>query len=123
MLNQLQQLQHKSRDELEGIANRLGLVTKPAEKDSEICDRIAIITSQILPSRGETMGEEYLPDVGDFTRKELNVALSGHIKAGLKVKIDDDGFMFSYGKKSDSGTLKQPLKVILRCASALVQPV
>ena len=110
----------KSRDELEGIANKLGLVVERKESNHDICDRIALVTSQIAPAKTVTIsGVASEP----FTRKELMVALSGHIKAGLRVSIEDDCFSFSHAKKSDSGTLKQPLKVILRCASALVQPL
>lgn len=123
MLNQLQQLSLKTRDELEHIANKLGLVVTPSEQEHDIADRIALVTTQIAPSKLGLVGAiEENPDE-PFSRKEMMIALSGHIKAGLKVKIEDGSWYFSYGLKSDSGTLQQPLKVILRCASAIIQSV
>lgn len=123
MLNQLQQLQLKSRDELENIANKLGLVVTDTETSDMVAERIALITSQVKPTSNVVglTGAIYKGDI--TTRKELMRELQGHMKAGLKVKVDDESWQFTYGLKIDSGTLNQPMKVILRCASALVQPI
>jgi len=47
----------------------------------------------------------------------LKAALSRHVELGMKFEIDDEGvWSMKRGLKEDSGNLKMPLRLIVRCA-------
>lgn len=51
---------------------------------------------------------------------ELTELLEPHIKLGLSVSFQDEHWFMRYGKREDSGTLRQPLRTILLCAEKLM---
>lgn len=67
------------------------------------------------------------PTFDDATdaQKQVMTALSKHIALGLVVHFDDehDTWQFSFGQRTDSGTLKQPLSRIVKCADVIVRTI
>jgi hypothetical protein len=46
--------------------------------------------------------------------------LEGHIKLGLKLTFDEESWYMHCGKKSDSGTIRMPLRDIVLCADKVL---
>ena len=51
---------------------------------------------------------------------ELTELLEPHLMLGLKLSFQDEHWFMHYGKREDSGTLRQPLRNILVCAERLM---
>jgi hypothetical protein len=55
-------------------------------------------------------------------RVDVEEALRPYIMLGLKVEwINDEEFIFKCGVKEDTGTLRQPLRAVLRQASGVLK--
>lgn len=54
-------------------------------------------------------------------REEVEDSLVPYVQRGLHVRFDDERWYFSRGKKTDEGTLRMPLRIILKCAEAVIK--
>lgn len=52
---------------------------------------------------------------------ELTELLEPHIMLGLNLSFQDEHWFMRYGKREDTGTLRQPLCTILGCAERLMR--
>lgn len=52
---------------------------------------------------------------------ELTELLEPHIKLGLNLSFKDEHWFMRFGKREDSGTLRQPLRSILTCAEKVMR--
>jgi hypothetical protein len=132
-------LRSKNAEELKAIATGLGLGTPEGEKRQALLSRILEVTAQISPERPKSPERDYSvgEEVHTLSVNELAPhtqgcsissleegilsALEKHIERGLNVEFKDNCFHMRAGSKQDSGTIRQPLKVIVRCADALVR--
>lgn len=57
----------------------------------------------------------------EASRDEIIDMLESHIKLGLRLSFDDDCWTMSYGKREDTGTIRQPLRNILMCAERVLR--
>jgi hypothetical protein len=53
-------------------------------------------------------------------RALIEEALQPYIERGLHVSFDDETWSMKFGKRSDTGTLRQPLRNILQCAGKVL---
>lgn len=120
-------LQLKPIHEIRGIAQSLG-VNDIFEKD-----KIALIQEIELKQKDMIPEKPKLPEIDKFDAALMDKApaemaspsevvrlLEKHIELGLQLKITDTGWIMSFGTKSDSGTIRMPLKTILACANRLM---
>ena len=52
---------------------------------------------------------------------ELTELLEPHIALGLNLSFQDEHWFMRFGKREDSGTLRQPLRNILTCAENVMR--
>lgn len=52
---------------------------------------------------------------------EIEKLLAPYVERGLKVRFEDERWFFSYNKKTDEGTLRMPMRQVLRCAEKLLK--
>ncbi|MDP9195204.1 MAG: hypothetical protein M3O22_00270 [Pseudomonadota bacterium] len=117
-------LRTKSFDELKAIAVGIGLGISEGEKRQRLLSRIMEVTSQISPERPkEEMAEKARSRQSVFSNTKDGVleVLHPYLERGLHVTFSDGCFHLRAGQKEDSGTLKQPLAVIVRCAESLMR--
>lgn len=55
------------------------------------------------------------------SREELDELLVPYVQRGLKVRYDEERWYFSRDRKTDEGTLRMPLRVVLRCAERMLE--
>lgn len=98
-------------------------------------DDVSALEQKVATRQAEIMPREPLPIVAVpddqrlRTRPPAKVSEDHVIRAmihpyttlGLSFEIKDGQFFMSYGKKTDSGTLRQPPRVILDCAKRLME--
>lgn len=53
--------------------------------------------------------------------EEIVNLLENHIKQGLIVNLTEERWYMSYGKKTDEGTMRMPLRTVLLCANKLMK--
>lgn len=53
-------------------------------------------------------------------KHEIEELLAPYAARGLALSFDEENWFMSIGKKNDSGTIRQPLRQILRCADKLM---
>lgn len=54
---------------------------------------------------------------------EANELLAPYIARGLKFSVidNDERWQMSFGKRTDEGTMRMPLKILLRCADKVME--
>ncbi len=62
-----------------------------------------------------------LPPSKVSSEQMLRTVLRPYVDRGLQLTIEDDWFTMRHGTKTDSGTLRQPPRVIVECARRLFQ--
>lgn len=110
-------------------AAALGLGVSFSEKKNDLIARIVEVQQTIQPKREEKpatiaeASEEQLrskPAARGTNQKEVLEALQPYVAKGLHVSFpDDESFYISFKKKNDSGTLRQPLRIICRRAEMI----
>ncbi len=115
-------LRTKSFEELKAIAVGIGLGISEGEKRQKLLSRIMEVTAQISPERPkEEMAEKARQSVFSNTEDGVLEALQPYLERGLHITFSDGCFHMRAGTKQDSGTLRQPLAVIARCAESLMR--
>lgn len=122
------ELLKKSVHDLRIMAQAFG-VTDIFEKDQkrliqdiELKQVANIVPPLELPPRPPYDGR-LMTEVPSLTSSplELTELLEPHIMLGLKLSFQDEHWFMHYGKREDSGTLRQPLRNILMCAEKLMR--
>jgi len=54
-------------------------------------------------------------------RAIIEELLAPYVSRGLRLEFDNESWFMHLGKKNDSGTLRAPARVILRCAERLFE--
>lgn len=54
-------------------------------------------------------------------RDEIKELLSPYVARGLHLTFGDEQWFMTCGKKSDQGTMRMPLRVVLRCARKVME--
>jgi hypothetical protein len=121
-------LQQRSLHELRGMAQAFG-VGDIFEKDSR-----RLIQDIELKQKSMVPPEIPLPprppyDARLMTKQpnlrarpmEVTELLEPHIRMGLRLNLTEERWEMGYGKKTDEGTMRMPLRHILRCAERLMR--
>lgn len=54
------------------------------------------------------------------TRTKIEEILARHVQVGLNLSFDEERWYMTYQGRTDEGTLRMPLRVVLRCADKLM---
>lgn len=126
-------LAQKPKNEIRSMLVQRGAGWMPWEDKKALINRYIELASIVQPNekkrndnKQDAVSEGKKPTTGNGhveSEKEILKALAQFKDDGLEIKLSDDGSMwyFKYGKKEDSGTMRQPLKTIVRCAEMLMR--
>lgn len=120
-------LQKKSLTELRGIAQSFGIADLFQKDKIQLVQAIEMKQQGIAPAPKVTIPKpEY--DARLMTkapsrmssRPEIEELLALYVARGLHVDYDNERWYMSFGKKTDEGTLRMPLRTILYCADKIL---
>lgn len=121
-------LANKSLTELRGIAQSFGV--------SDIFQKDTLQLIQAIEAKQKTMSPAPVVSIprpeydarlmtkppGKITnRQEIEELLKPYVARGLHIKYDEERWYMTIGKKNDQGTLRMPLRVVLKCAEELMR--
>ena len=119
----------QSLTELRGIAAALGARWTFQDDDARLRQIIALKQSEIAPPP-EVPKFQLPPDhrirttppAKESSEEYLMELLAPHIAFGMQFSVDEENgwWEMRYGERSDSGTMRQPPRVIAECARKLM---
>lgn len=128
MILQREILQAKKQHEIRTMLTQYGASWSAKEKKTELIDRLIQISMTVQPNERVKKEEEKPKEVPSYpTIDEILKEVQPYREHGLNVAFTEDGsaWLFSIVKRGktieDTGTTKQPLSVIRRCADLLVR--
>lgn len=120
-------LSSKSLIELRGIAQSFGVSDLFQKDKAQLLQAIQIRQQAIAPEpKIEIPKPEY--DARLMTKNpsklsgqaEIENLLAPYVARGLQLKFDAECWYMSFSKKTDEGTLRMPLRVVLKCADKVM---
>lgn len=121
-------LETKSLHQLRQIAQGYGIADIFAKTDTQLRQAIGLKQQEMQPkATPEPVKIPYdarlmtRPPSKICTPETLRELLDTHIKQGLHITFTDEEWFMSCGKKTDTGTLRQPLRNVLECANRLLK--
>ena len=115
-------LEKKTLTELRTIAQGLGVTEIFSKSKAHLLQGIEQKHKDLIPVEKIIIPIEYktLPSGKMSDKEQLMDLLQPYIKRGLKVVIEEETWRFSFGRKSDSGTLRMPLRIALKKAQEIL---
>lgn len=122
-------LKDKSIIELRSIAQGLGITIQFSDGKEELVRKIdngldkQLPPSPSLPPNVPTdMTLRTRPPSKNVTQVAIMDKMTPLIARGLKVTFPcEDQWHFAFGKRSDSGTLRMPMRVVIECANNVMK--
>lgn len=123
-------LSSKSLIELRGIAQSFDIPDLFQKDRNQLLQAIALKQEALIPApRIAIPKPEYdarlmtKPPSKKANIDEIKQLLSGHIARGLRVDFDEnqERWMLAYRKKTDEGTIRMPMRIVLRCADKVME--
>lgn len=119
---------NKSLVELRGIAQSLGIPDIFQKDKPQLVQAIELKQEAFIPApKVEIPRPEYdarlmtKPPSQLSERVEVEELLAPFVARGMHLKFDEERWYMSFGKKTDEGTLRMPLRVALRCAEEIMK--
>lgn len=120
-------LSSKSLTELRGIAQSYNIPDIFQKDQRQLVQAIEMKQKAMLPEpKVEIPRPEYdarlmlKPPSKKSTQEEAEELLAPYIARGLHVTFEPEWWKMSFGKKTDEGTMRMPLRVLLKCAEKLM---
>lgn len=122
------ELHTKSLHELRGVAQAFG-VSDVFRKDAvhlaqeiELKQQAMIPKVVALPPRPQ-YDARLMTKTPSRRSSEADIEslLREHIALGLRLSFDEENWHMQYGNKTDGGTLRMPLRVVLQCAEKIMR--
>jgi hypothetical protein len=121
-------LRKKSLTDLRSIAQSYSIPDIFQKTDVQLIQAIELKQQEMLPKHViEIPKPDYdarlmdKPPARISNRAMVEEALKGHVERGLHVSFDPERWYFKYGKKTDEGTLRMPLRTIVGCADKVLK--
>lgn len=115
----------KTMTQLRGLAQSMGVRWSFEDDKGSLIQKIALKQSEMLPLPVVQMPDDQRlrikPPSKVSDEETLMHLLQPYIEMGLKIEFADGRFYMSY-TRTDSGTLRQPPRVILDCAKRIMSP-
>lgn len=114
--------------ELRALAQSMGCKWSFADDMNALKQKVALRQTEIMPQ--PPLPVVAVPDDQRLRTKPpakvseehtIRAMIQPYITLGLSFETKDGQFFMSYGKKTDSGTLRQPPRVILDCAKRIME--
>lgn len=120
-------LSSKSLTELRGIAQSLDVPNVFQLDQVHLIQEITAKQIAAMPApKVEIPRPEYdarlmnKPPSKRSNEEEIRQLLIPYVQRGLNLSFDEERWYMSSGKKTDEGTLRMPLKIVLRCAEKVM---
>lgn len=116
----------QSLTELRGLCQSIGAKWSFADDANELKQKIALRQTDILPPPvlpvvpipdDQRMRTTPPAEVSD--EEMIKQVIEPYIARGLHASFENNHFHFRYKDRTDSGTLRQPLRVIVGCAARM----
>lgn len=121
-------LRSKSLTELRGLAQALGVSDIFQKDHAHLVQAIELKTQNIAPPVVPAIPKpEYdarlmtRPPSKRSSEAELRELLQPYVDRGMRLEITEEQWKIAIGKKNDQGTLRMPLRVMLKCAEELMR--
>lgn len=121
-------LRDKSLTQLRGIAQSFGVADIFSKDKALLIQAIESKQQALAPiPKVEIPKPEYdarlmsKPPAKRSDADELEKLLRPYIERGLKFTTTEEQWFMSYDKKRDQGTLRMPLRAVLRCADEIMR--
>ncbi len=121
-------LRDKSLTELRGIAQSFGVADIFKMDSKKLIQMIEMKQQALVPvPKIEIPKPEYdarlmtKPPSKKSEQVEIEKLLTPYLAKGLRVRFEDERWYMSYRNKTDEGTLRMPLRVVLRCAEKVME--
>ena len=120
-------LQGKSLTQLRGIAQSMGVSDIFKLDDAQLKQAIELKQGEVFPQLSAPVPKpEYdarlmlRPPAKISPKDEAMTLLQPYIERGLHVRWDSECWYMSHGKVNDSGSVRIPLRILLRCAERVL---
>lgn len=117
----------QSLTELRGLAQSMGAKWSFSDDRDALRQKISLRQTDMLPplvmpvvSMPDDHRMRTLPPSKVSDESMLKKLLEPYIARGLNVRFENNHFHFRYKERTDSGTMRQPPRVILGCAARLL---
>lgn len=122
-------LETKSLSQLRGIAQSFGIGDIFSKTDSQLRQEIGLKQQSLAPSpRPDPVVMPYdsrmmtKPPSRICTQESLKELLANHTAKGMHLLFPTpEEWQIKYGKREDTGTMRQPLRNVLECANRLMR--
>jgi hypothetical protein len=118
----------QSLTELRGLAQSLGVKWAFSDDYNALKQKISLRQTDLLPPpplpvvpQPDDQRMRTLPPSKVSNESMVMGLLQPYIARGLKVSFENNHFHFKYKDRTDSGTLRQPPRVILNCAARMFE--
>ncbi len=118
----------KSIVELRGIAQSLSISDVFQKDKIQLLQAIEMKQQSLIPApKIEIPKPEYdarlmtKPPSRKSDQQEIEKIIAPYVARGLKISFDDERWYMSFGKKTDEGTIRMPLRIVLRCAEKVLE--
>jgi len=120
-------LRDKSLTQLRGIAQSFGVQDIFSKTDIQLIQAIELKQKKLLPEKQtETPKPEYdarlmtKPPSKKSSKDEAFELLQPFIERGMKFTWDDEHWHMQHGKREDTGSVRIPLRILLKCAEKIM---
>ena len=120
-------LRGKSVHQLRSIAQGYGVADIFSKDDKQLIQAIELKQQDMIPDPVINVPQpEYdarlmtKPPAKRSDQEAIKDLLAPYVARGLKLTIDHERWYMSNDKRTDEGTLRMPLRVVLRCAERIM---
>lgn len=118
----------QSLTELRGLAQSMGVKWSFSDDKNSLQQKIRLRQTDMLPAPAlpvvpvpDDQRMRTMPPSKVSNETLVRQMLEPYISRGLNVTFENNHFFFRYKERTDSGTLRQPPRVILKCAARLFE--
>lgn len=124
-------LRNKSITELRGIAQAFGIADIFTKDAIQLAQEIEAKQNKDFAPPAPIVSAANTYDARLMTKppskrsdvESAQEVLAPFVSAGLHVRYDDERWYMSYQGRQDEGTLRMPLRVLIKCAERIMKPV
>lgn len=121
-------LANKSLIELRGIAQSFNIADLFQKDKTQLVQAIEMKQQALIPVPKINIPKpEYdarlmtKPPSKKSDQQEIEQLLAPYMARGLRITFDDERWYMAHGKRTDEGTIRMPLRVVLKCADKIME--
>lgn len=120
-------LRKKTIHQLRAIAQGYGIPDIFSKTDIQLIQAIELKQGEMVPDKLPPIPPpEYdarlmlKPPAKKSSQRDIQELLAPHVARGLHLSFDEERWYMKYDKRTDEGTLRMPLRVVLGCANKVI---